>query len=242
MLCLRGVDAHVYDLFRGRHHYHSIQYKNSGDIHMGDKKRVVGYHAVTVTKQNKGQDEKVSFVLTPDDKKALLGIARTAVARFVEGQNIPEIDAATLSELLRMPCGTFVTLKKHGQLRGCIGRFDAAGPLYTVVQEMAIAAASQDTRFRPVESGEVKDLDIEISVLTPMQKINSIAEFELGKHGIYIRKGMRAGTFLPQVSHDTGWSKEEFLGHCARDKAGIGWEGWKEAELYVYEALVFGEY
>jgi AMMECR1 domain-containing protein len=74
-----------------------------------------------------------------------------------------------------------------------------------------------------------------------MRKINSIAEFELGRHGIYIRQGRHSGTFLPQVAHDTGWSTEEFLGHCARDKAGIGWEGWKDAELYVYEALVFAE-
>jgi MEMO1 family protein len=87
----------------------------------------------------------------------------------------------------------------------------------------------------------VKDLRIEISVLTPMRKIRSIDEFELGKHGIYMKKGNRAGTFLPQVAQETRWTKEEFLGHCAQDKAGIGWDGWKDAELYVYEALVFGE-
>jgi hypothetical protein len=87
----------------------------------------------------------------------------------------------------------------------------------------------------------VKDLKIEISVLTPMRKIDSIDEFQLGKHGIYIRKGGRSGTFLPQVAQETGWTKEEFLGHCAQDKAGIGWDGWKDADLYVYEALVFGE-
>ena len=126
-------------------------------------------------------------------------------------------------------------------LRGCIGRFDASEPLYKVVQEMAVASATQDYRFKPVEEGEVKDLEIEISVLTPMRKISSINEFQLGKHGIYIRKGSRSGTFLPQVAQETGWTKEEFLGHCAQDKAGIGWEGWKDAELYVYEALVFGE-
>jgi len=75
-----------------------------------------------------------------------------------------------------------------------------------------------------------------------MRRIASIDEIQLGKHGIYIRKGNRAGTFLPQVATETGWNKEEFLGHCAEEKAGIGWNGWKDAEIYVYEALVFGEH
>jgi AmmeMemoRadiSam system protein A len=106
---------------------------------------------------------------------------------------------------------------------------------------MAIAAATEDYRFPPVEGQEVNQLDIEISVLTPMRRVGSIDEIELGKHGIYIRKGTRGGTFLPQVATETGWSKEEFLGHCAQDKAGIGWDGWKDAEIYVYEAKVFSE-
>ena len=75
-----------------------------------------------------------------------------------------------------------------------------------------------------------------------MKRIESIDEIELGKHGIYIKKGYRGGTFLPQVATETGWNKEEFLGHCAQDKAGIGWEGWKTAEIYIYEALVFSEH
>jgi len=87
----------------------------------------------------------------------------------------------------------------------------------------------------------LKDIDIEISVLTPLKKIQSINEITMGKHGIYIKKGYRTGTFLPQVANETHWTLEEFLGHCARDKAGIGWDGWKEAELYTYEAIIFGE-
>ena len=106
---------------------------------------------------------------------------------------------------------------------------------------MAVAADTQDPRFTPVRPGELADITIEISVLTPMKKITSPEEFEPGKHGIYIRKGDHAGTFLPQVARETGWNRAELLGHCSRDKAGLGWEGWKEAELYVYEALVFGE-
>lgn len=225
----------------GDYSYHPIQYQNSGDMSMGDKRRVVGYHAIAVTRQESGQDKKVTFVLTSEEKATLLGIVRNAVSSYVKNHRIPEVDVGTLSETLKLPCGAFVTLKKHGQLRGCIGQFDAVSPLYALVQELAIAAASRDSRFTPVQESDLGDLSVELSVLTPMRKINSIAEFELGKHGIYIRKGGRAGTFLPQVAHDTGWSAEEFFGHCARDKAGIGWEGWKDAELYVYEALVFGE-
>jgi AmmeMemoRadiSam system protein A len=159
----------------------------------------------------------------------------------VKNHTKPEIDEKNLSPILKTNCGAFVTLKKNGNLRGCIGRFDASEPLYKVVQEMAIASSTQDTRFLPVESNEIPELEIEISVLTPMRRISTIDEFELGKHGIYMRKGYRSGTFLPQVAAETGWTKEEFLGHCAQDKAGFGWNGWKDAELFVYEALVFGE-
>jgi AmmeMemoRadiSam system protein A len=114
--------------------------------------------------------------------------------------------------------------------------------LYLVVREMAAAAAFRDVRFLPVAEGEFEEIDIEISVLTPLKRIHSIDDFHLGEQGIYIIKGRKSGTFLPQVAASTGWSKEEFLGHCARDKAGIGWEGWKDAELYTYEALVFEEH
>jgi AmmeMemoRadiSam system protein B/AmmeMemoRadiSam system protein A len=219
--------------------YHPIQYKNSGDVPVGDKEHVVGYYAIAVTKEAK--PGKASFELDTKEKTALLAIARRTVEHYIRTRLVPKVDPMTLGDSLKTPCGAFVTLNKHGVLRGCIGRFDASEPLYKVVQEMAVASSTQDYRFKPVEEGEVKDLKIEISVLTPMRKISSIDEFQLGRHGIYIRKGFRSGTFLPQVAKETGWTKEEFLGHCAQDKAGIGWEGWKEADLYVYEALVFGE-
>jgi len=216
-----------------------IQYKNSGDTEYGENDRVVGYNAITISfKEKKEQSE---FTLTDKDKKDLLGIARNTVVHYIKDGKAPDVNENNLSSLLKTNCGAFVTLKKNGNLRGCIGRFDASEPLYKVVQEMAIASSTQDTRFLPVESNEIPELEIEISVLTPMRRISSIDEFELGRHGIYMRKGYRSGTFLPQVASETGWTKEEFLGHCARDKAGIGWNGWKDAELFVYEALVFGE-
>jgi AMMECR1 domain-containing protein len=87
----------------------------------------------------------------------------------------------------------------------------------------------------------MKDIEIEISVLTPMKKIHSINEIVIGKHGIYIVKGQNSGTLLPQVPEKYGWTREEFLGYCARDKAGIGWNGWKDADIYIYEAIIFSE-
>ncbi len=220
--------------------YHLLHYQNSGDIPMGDKRRVVGYHAIMVN-TTKEASERAGFDLSVADREALLRLARATVTCCAVDSSLPEVEDGAMSDELRTPCGAFVTLKKHGQLRGCIGCFDAREPLCQVVRQMAVAAATQDHRFQPVAASEVQELSIDISVLTPMRRIRSIEEFELGRHGIYMRRGARSGTFLPQVAHDTGWSREEFLGHCARDKAGIGWEGWKEAELYVYEALVFGE-
>ena len=217
-----------------------IQYKNSGDSQDGDKKRVVGYNAISFT-QGKVRNQTSEFSLNSDDKKYLLKLARETISEYIRKGTQPKIDPASLSATLITPCGAFVTLNENRSLRGCIGRFDATQPLWKVVQEMAIAAATQDYRFSKVEPNEINQLRIEISVLTPLKRIQSIDEFIMGKHGIYIKKGNASGTFLPQVANQTKWSKEEFLGHCAEDKAGIGWNGWKTAELYTYEALVFGE-
>ena len=106
---------------------------------------------------------------------------------------------------------------------------------------MAVEAAFGDPRFNSLQASELKLINIEISVLSPLHKISSIDEFILGRHGIYIKKGNRSGTFLPQVADEVNWTKEEFLGHCAQDKAGIGWDGWRDADLYTYEAVVFKE-
>ncbi len=216
-----------------------VKYMNSGDTSYGDKQRVVGYHSFVFTRETGSASE--SFLLTPEEKKILFHTAREAIDSRLNNKSLPDIDEDKLTASLKTPCGAFVTLLKNGQLRGCIGRFIATEPLVKIVQEMALASAFQDTRFNPVQKSEMNDIEIEISVLTPLKRIYSIDEFELGKHGIYMTKGNRSGTYLPQVAEDTGWGKEEFLGHCARDKAGIGQNGWKDADLYTYEALVFHE-
>jgi AmmeMemoRadiSam system protein B/AmmeMemoRadiSam system protein A len=220
--------------------YHQVQYMNSGDSdYYPDKSRVVGYYAIAVTSE--GQQKKNDFSLSEKDKADLLGIARLTLETYISSGTVPELKTAGFSEHITRPCGAFVTLNKDGKLRGCIGTFRPEEPLYSIVQQMAVAASSRDYRFPKVKKEEFDDIEIEISVLTPMQKIGSIEEIELGRHGIYIQKGSKNGTFLPQVATETGWDLEEFLGHCARDKARIGWDGWKDADIFIYEALIFHE-
>lgn len=215
--------------------FHAISYTNSGDSPYGDTLRVVGYCAIAV------EQVKADFSLSSNDKQELLIIARKTLESKIGGATGFRLPSDGISESLMAQCGVFVSLHKHGELRGCIGRFSADMPLYKLVSEMAIASALNDYRFSPVKASELNDIEIEISVLTPMQKISDTSEIVLGKHGIYIKSGNCAGTFLPQVAEQTGWSLEEFLGHCSRDKAGLGWEGWKKADVYVYEAIVFDE-
>ncbi len=221
--------------------YTPLFYQNSGDSRYGDKKQVVGYWAITITRTGGDAREGADFYFSDQDKIRLLEIARSTVNGYIRNKKVPEVDPTGLSKNMKLQTGAFVTLKKKGALRGCIGRFTANIPLYQVIQEMAVASATQDYRFSPVQFNEVDGLEIEISVLSPMKRISDIRELKLGRDGIYIKKGSAAGTFLPQVATETGWTKEEFLGHCARDKAGIGWDGWKDAELYTYEATVFSE-
>ncbi len=238
---------------------HHIRYCNSGDSEYGGHDRVVGYHSFVFTREEKGrrvptvpnfeEDEKpaqedvkkdvakeTGFTLSDEDKAELKKIARESIRLSFYGRTYqPE----KLSATLKQKCGAFVSLHKHGSLRGCIGHFGEDHPLHEMVAQMARAAAFEDPRFNSVRESELDEIDIEISVLTPMRRIKSLDEFVLGKHGIYIRKGWRSGTYLPQVADEVNWTKEEFVSHCAAEKAGIGWSGWKDAELYVYEAIVF---
>ena len=209
-----------------------LMYQNSGDIDDYDHSRVVGYHSFAILRR----DDK-GFTLSDDEKKTLKGIAFQSIKDSLDGKSFAQ--QTICSSILNSKCGAFVSLHKFGRLRGCIGHFGEDYPLHEIVAKMAYAAAFEDPRFMPVTSDELADIDIEISVLTPMRRIQSIDEFQLHRHGIYIKKGFRSGTFLPQVADEVNWTKEEFLGHCAQDKAGIGWDGWRDAELYVYEAIVF---
>ena len=212
---------------------HHLLYQNSGDIDNHDHSRVVGYHAFAMVRATTSQ----TFSLSDEEKRKLKEIALTSIQDSLDGRRIAEPKG--LTKTLESKCGAFVSLHKQGRLRGCIGHFGEDTALHEIVAEMARAAAFEDPRFMPVTREELNDIDIEISVLTPMRRIQSLDEFELHRHGIYIRRGYRSGTFLPQVADEVNWTKEEFVSHCAQDKAGIGWDGWRDAELYVYEAIVF---
>ena len=216
----------------GSYEVKHLMYQNSGDADNHDHSRVVGYHSFAIVRKS-----DAGFALSDDEKRLLKEIALTSIKDSLAGKEISH--SSPLTTHLSAKCGAFVSLQKHGRLRGCIGHFGEDIPLHEIVAEMARAAAFEDPRFMPVTADELADIDIEISVLTPMRRIESLDEFELHRHGIYIRKGYRSGTFLPQVADEVNWTKEEFVSHCAQDKAGIGWDGWKDAELYVYEAIVF---
>jgi hypothetical protein len=239
----------------GQYEVKHIMYQNSGDIDDHDLNRVVGYHAFAIVRrdaqaaghasQHDSQTANTTdFSLSDEEKRILKDIALQSIKDSLDGKGIAPL-TSHLSPLtshlspLTSKCGAFVSLHKRGRLRGCIGHFGEDVPLHEIVAEMARAAAFEDPRFMPVTRDELNDIDIEISVLTPMRRIYSLDEFQLHRHGIYIRKGRRSGTFLPQVADEVDWTKEEFVGHCSQDKAGLGWNGWRDAELYVYEAIVF---
>ena len=219
-----------------------IAYKNSSEA-AKDSSSAVGYWAMAFSSKEKLIKEfpENEFLLSEKDKSNLLKIARNTLDSYIKDGKTPKIDTSDFSTTIKQNSGAFVTLKISGELRGCIGMFMPNKPLYLIVRDMAISSSTQDTRFKPVKPDELKKIEIEISVLSPFKKITSSDEITLGKHGIYMIKNGASGTFLPQVATETGWNKDEFLGHCARDKAGIGWDGWKTAELYTYTAVVFGE-
>ena len=221
-------------MLNGQYDVKHLIYQNSGDIDDHDPNRVVGYHSFAIL-----QKDNDTFTLADKEKQLLKEIALKSIKDSLEGRSINNSRFSIDNSRLSQKCGAFVSLHKRGQLRGCIGHFGEDIPLHEIVARMARAAAFEDPRFPSLRQEELKDIDIEISVLTPMRRIHSLDEFELHRHGIYIRKGYRSGTFLPQVADEVNWTKEEFVGHCSRDKAGLGWDGWRDAELYVYEAIVF---
>jgi len=175
-------------------------------------------------------------------KQTLLAVARDTVEAVIKRQPMqkPQSDAPELNA----HCGCFVTLKNHGRLRGCIGQFISESPLIELIAEMAKASATGDPRFfaAPITAGELEQLDIEISVLSPLQRTDDPLSLRLGVDGIYIKRGHASGCFLPQVATEAGWSKEEFLSYCCAHKAGLAADVWREAEteVYLFTADVFG--
>ncbi|MFO7928439.1 MAG: AmmeMemoRadiSam system protein A [Candidatus Humimicrobiaceae bacterium] len=180
------------------------------------------------------------FKLNNDQKKMLLQIAKETLMNIVYGRKPPEFDID--DHILNTKCGAFVTLHMNGSLRGCIGNITAETPLWKTVRKMAVEAALHDPRFPPVSPPELNEIDIEISVLSPLKKIENISEIEVGKHGILIKKGYQQGLLLPQVATEYNWNRTQFLENTCQ-KAGMDKNCYEngDCEIYIYSATVFGE-
>lgn len=223
-----------------------LRYENSGDT-TGDKGNVVGYGAVMFYRKKSGADPASKMPqngvasLTLDQERRLMEIAKDTVKLYVTKKKTLEVTES--DPRLNAIEGAFVTLHKNGRLRGCIGHIIGQQPLYLTVRDMAVAAASQDPRFNPVDPSEIDSLDIEISVLSKPWIAKDPAEIEMGVHGVIVKQGRRQGVFLPQVATETGWDRETFLSQLCATKAGLPADAWKDpgTELHIFTATVFSE-
>ena len=196
---------------------------------------LVGYAAAALYRK----EDKL--MLNDSEKKRLLEIARSSIESFLKTSKPPKVEA-NQANLIRS-CGAFVTLHEDGRLRGCIGNIVTDTALYITVRDMAIASATSDPRFRRLKPEELSKVKIEISALSPLEKISSVDEIKLGTHGVLLKNGFRSGVFLPQVAVETGWSKDEFLTNLCVEKAGLAPDAWKDktTEIYIFSAQVFSE-
>lgn len=217
-----------------------LRYANSGDSPQGDRDQVVGYGALMFWRYE-------PLDLTAARREELLSLARTTVAEYLETGLVPDYE--TGDPVLARRAGVFVTLKERGDpstglkpsLRGCIGRIRTDMPLYQAVQEMAVAAATRDSRFSPLTRDELADVTFEISVLSPFRRVGDVGEVQVGTHGLMIFKDGRQGLLLPQVPVEEGWDREEFLENLCL-KAGLPEACWREgASIYAFTAVVFEE-
>jgi AmmeMemoRadiSam system protein B/AmmeMemoRadiSam system protein A len=222
-----------------------VSYAHSGDIPIGERERVVGYGTVVFTaglekaEATSEMSAAADQTLSPTDKKALLDFARETISSYLTTQMVPLPRGFSPAALETR--GVFVTLKKRGNLRGCIGRMTPDRPLANLVGAMALQAAFEDPRFAPVTLKELHDLEIEISVLTPMKPVDGPEAIVVGRDGVLLNKGRRSAVFLPQVAPEQGWGRDEMLDHLAM-KAGLPAGAWREgAQFSTFQALVFGE-
>jgi AmmeMemoRadiSam system protein B/AmmeMemoRadiSam system protein A len=229
-----------------------LHYANSGDV-SGDKSQVVGYAAIAFYKTKEAKTEKKAEAktekkaeakkedddeLNSEQKKKLLEIAENTIEEYVKNKKKLVLTSITDPKLL-LENGAFVTINEEGLLRGCIGTFTSEQPLYKTIIDMAISSSSSDPRFPPVAKDELDRLEVEISVLSPLRKIDDVNEIKVGKHGIYIIKGFNRGVLLPQVATEYGWDRTTFLEQTCR-KAGLPKDSWKgDADIYIFSAQVF---
>jgi len=220
---------------------HILDYRDSSAAG-GPTDRVVGYLAAVIEAalpSSPKTEASPSFDLSPSEKQQLLQLAREAITLFLREKKLP--DYSPSSPRLWEKKGAFVTLRKKGHLRGCIGFIESNLPLYQTVIQAAIYAAVKDLRFQPVSLEELKEINIEISILSPLKKIRHPAQIQVGRHGLVIEKGNHKGLLLPQVATENGWDSLTFLQQVCL-KAGLPPDAWRQgAHLYTFEALVFAE-
>jgi len=181
-------------------------------------------------------------MLNPDQRTQLLRIARSSIEAVLDGRR-PELDLASLDDDLRRPSGAFVTLNERtGDLRGCIGSIEAVAPLAQAVSSSAVNAAVRDPRFYPVRKEELPNLHLEISVMSPIVEVRDLEEIEVGRDGLIISRGGRAGLLLPQVATEYGWDRDTFLSQTCV-KAGLPPDCWRTpgCRIEKFSAEVFGE-
>jgi MEMO1 family protein len=217
-----------------------LKYANSGDT-TGDHSRVVGYSADVFLKTQSAKAVEPQFSLNGHEKNELLALARKSVEYAVREKKAYE-PTASASEVLNQERGAFVTLRKSGELRGCIGYTSAVKPLYMTVRDTATLAALRDTRFQPVSASELPQLGYEISVLSPLRRVLDIRQIKVGQHGLLMKNGAYEGLLLPQVPVEERWDRQRFLEEtCA--KAGMRSGCWKDenTDIFMFTAVVFGE-
>src|SRR3989338_2345833 len=219
-----------------------LHYSNSGDTpDYGDKSRVVGYGAMVFSAQNAINKEQGKYLNNEEQKAALILARNTLELGF--GLTKEKNEDYKKYPIFSENRGAFVTLEIDHELRGCIGLIEPVEPLGDAIIEMAKAAAFNDYRFSPLTEQEFAKIKIEISVLTPPQKISDPNKIELGRHGVIVRSGSHSGVFLPQVATETGWDLEKFMSHLCADKAGLPPDCWRDgsADIYTFEAQVMEE-
>jgi MEMO1 family protein len=235
----------------GAPHATVISSANSGDAAVGEYDQVVGYGAVVFSAGVEVPDtstltanvtDTMQTTYTPipaAERKALLALARKSIEWYLKAGVTPLSRHVGAAEMRRQ--GAFVTLKKRGDLRGCVGHMSEDMPLARTVTGMALMAAFEDERFRPVTQDEMKDIEIEISALTPFQRVPDASSIKIGRDGVVLRKGGRSAVFLPQVAPEQGWTRDEMLDHLCQ-KAGLPEGAWKQgAEFSTFQAEVFSE-
>lgn len=182
----------------------------------------------------------MSFSLNKNEKKFLLRLARKSIYSYLKNQKRKDEDYFTKN--LETQSGAFVTLHLHGALRGCIGYVKAYKPVQDAIADLAVSAAFNDPRFPALNEQEYPEIDLEISVLTPLQKISDLSEIKIGRDGLLIKNGFNEGLLLPQVATEYNWDAQTFMEQTCH-KAGLSSEAWQEedTEIFSFSAIIFDE-